>query len=52
MLNTLRRRRGLPERWGDPDIRKDQYYDKLAHLIRASLNMPAIYNTVDKGIPN
>jgi adenosylcobyric acid synthase len=46
MLNTLRRRRGLPERWGDPDIRKDQYYDKLADLVRDSLNMSAIYDIV------
>jgi adenosylcobyric acid synthase len=46
MLNTLRRRHGLPEKWGDPDIRKDQYYDKLAHLVRRSLNMPAIYDIV------
>jgi adenosylcobyric acid synthase len=52
MLNTLRRRRGLPEKWGDPDIRKDQYYDKLANLVRGSLNISAICNIVEDGVRN
>jgi len=50
MLNTLRRRRGLPEKWGSRDIKKEQHYDKLAELVRGSLDMSAIYKIVEQGV--
>jgi adenosylcobyric acid synthase len=43
LLNNLRRRYGLPEKAGRPVTGKDEQYDRLAALVRASLDMPAIY---------
>ncbi|MBL7120114.1 MAG: cobyric acid synthase [Dehalococcoidia bacterium] len=50
MLNTLRRRRGLPERWGGGAVDKEQQYDRLADLVRRSLDMTAIYRIVEHGV--
>ena len=50
LLNSLRRRRGLPERWGGATMGKERQYDKLAELVRSSLNMAAIYKMVEEGI--
>jgi adenosylcobyric acid synthase len=49
-LNALRQRRGLTE--GDEEIAvtREQQYDKLAELVRHSLDMPSIYRILDKGI--
>lgn len=49
MLNNLRRHRGLPERW-DRVVNKEQQYDKLADLVRRSLDIPAIYSIVEEGV--
>ncbi len=50
LLNWLRRRRGLPERWGGAGIEKEKEYDRLAELVRHSLDMKRIYQIVDQGI--
>jgi len=50
MLNTLRRRRGLPERWGGGVVDKEQQYDRLADLVRRSLDMAAVYKIVEDGV--
>jgi len=50
LLNSLRRRRGLPERWGGTMIGREQQYNRLAELVRNSLDMAAIYKIVEKGI--
>jgi len=50
LLNSLRRRRGLPERWGGTTIGREQQYNRLAELVRNSLDMAAIYKIVEKGI--
>ncbi len=50
LLNTLRRNRGLPEKWGGTMLAKEHQYDRLADLVRHSLNMAAIYKIVEKGI--
>ena len=49
LLNWLRRRRGLPERWGEAGIEKDREYDRLAELVRHSLDMKRIYQIVEQG---
>ncbi len=50
LLNSLRRHRGLPERQGETMIGKDLQYDRLAELVRSSLNMTAIYKILKEGI--
>ncbi len=50
LLNSLRRRHGLPERWGGVAAEKETQYDKLAELVRQSLDIAAIYNIVKQGI--
>jgi len=50
MLNNLRRRRGLPERWGRGVMDKEQQYDRLADHVRHSLDMAAIYKIVEHGV--
>ena len=50
LLNRLRRHYGLAERWGGDIIDKEQHYDRLADVVRRSLNMAAIYQTLDEGI--
>ncbi len=50
LLNSLRRNRGLPERWGSTVMEKEKHYDKLAELVRNSLDMAAIYRIVEEGI--
>ncbi len=50
LLNFLRRRRGLPEKWGEAAMEKEQQYDRLAELVRRSLDMTAIYGILEQGI--
>jgi adenosylcobyric acid synthase len=50
LLNTLRRNRGLPEKWGGTMLGKEHQYDRLADLVRHSINMAAIHKIVEKGI--
>jgi adenosylcobyric acid synthase len=46
-LNTLRDYWGLAEGKGETVINKDREYDKLAELVRGSLNMPEIYRIME-----
>jgi len=50
LLNSLRRDRGLPERRGSTVTAKEKHYDKLAELVRHSLDISAIYKIVEEGI--
>jgi len=50
LLNNLRRRRGLPERWGPLVVDREQHYDRLADLVRQSLDMAAVYKILEGGI--
>ena len=50
LLNSLRRRRGLPERWDETMIGKEQQYNRLAELVRSSLDIPAIYKIMEESI--
>lgn len=47
LLNSLRRRRGLPERQSKATLEKEKQYDKLADLVRCSLDMTAIYKIME-----
>ncbi len=49
-LNNLRRYWGLDETGGGAAPSKDKEYDKLADLVRGSLDMPRIYEIMEKGI--
>lgn len=49
LLNNLRRRRGLPERWDRPVEDRDRQYDRLADHVRRSLDMPAVYRILEEG---
>ena len=49
LLNSLRRHRGLPERWGGV-ADKEMQYDKLAELVRHSLDIAAVYNIMQQGM--
>jgi adenosylcobyric acid synthase len=49
-LNTLRRRWGLPEDENNVTIDKNDEYDKLARLVRESLDIPAIYQIMAEKI--
>jgi adenosylcobyric acid synthase len=46
-LNSLRRRWGLPENDESTVMEKTQQYDKLAELVRSSLDIPAIYRIME-----
>jgi len=50
LLNRLRRRYGLPEKWGHPVAEKEEQYDRLAELVRNNLDLPAIYRILEQGI--
>jgi len=50
LLNNLRRRRGLPERWEGTSAGKDEHYDRLASLVRQSLDMDLLYAILDRGM--
>ncbi len=50
LLNSLRRYYGLPERQDGAVAEKETQYDKLAELVRHSLNVEAIYKIVESGI--
>jgi adenosylcobyric acid synthase len=50
LLNSLRRHRGLPEKWERAMVEKEREYDKLAELVRHSLDMGAIYKIMEEGI--
>ena len=50
LLNNLRRRCGLPEKAGHPVIGKEDQYDRLAALVRHSLDMNAVYRILEKGM--
>ncbi|MDP2729030.1 MAG: cobyric acid synthase [Dehalococcoidales bacterium] len=52
LLNSLRRRCGLPEREHGTAAGKETQYDKLAELVRQNLDMAAIYDIVNQGIGN
>ncbi|MGD0793970.1 MAG: cobyric acid synthase [Dehalococcoidales bacterium] len=49
-LNNLRRHSGLPESASGITTDKDQQYDKLADLVRGSLDLPQIYRIMEAGI--
>lgn len=49
LLNFLRRRRGLPEKQSTA-AEKDRQYDRLADLVRSSLNMESIYKIMNSGV--
>ncbi|MFC1970490.1 cobyric acid synthase [Chloroflexota bacterium] len=46
-LNSLRRRWGLPESRDSTVAARDEQYDKLAEVVRHSLNMAEIYKIVE-----
>jgi adenosylcobyric acid synthase len=47
-LNNLRRQWGLAERTGSADFNKEREYDKLAELMRSSLDMKTIYQIMEE----
>ena len=49
-LNSLRRYWGLPENDGDAVVEKPRQYDKLAELVRSSLDIPAIYRIMEANV--
>ena len=49
-LNSLRKRWGLPEIDSDTALEKADEYDKLAELVRSSLDIPAIYRIMDEAV--
>jgi adenosylcobyric acid synthase len=49
LLNWLRRRRGLPETWG-AGVDKEKEYDRLADLVRQSLDMKHLYKIMESGV--
>ncbi len=50
LLNSLRRRCGLPEKWDSTVTKKEEQYDRLAEVVRHSLDMPAIYRILERGV--
>jgi len=46
-LNSLRRRWGLPEHKGDAATGREEQYDRLAEVVRHSLNIAEIYKIVE-----
>jgi len=49
-LNSLRRYWGIKESTESPVLEKEKHYDKLAELVRTSLNIPEIYRIMEKPI--
>jgi adenosylcobyric acid synthase len=49
-LNSLRRYWGVAETADDPVLEKEQHYDKLAGLVRDSLDIPRIYRIMEEPI--
>jgi adenosylcobyric acid synthase len=49
-LNSLRRYRGLSETGESLVIEKEKHYDRLAELVRNSLDIPEIYRILEAGI--
>ena len=49
-LNSMRRHRGLSETSDSFVIDKEKHYDRLAELVRSSLDMPKIYRILEAGI--
>ena len=49
-LNSLRRYWGIEETTDGPVIEKEQHYDRLAELVRNSLDIPEIYRILEAGI--
>ncbi len=52
LLNSLRRKRGLPEQSAETLVNKEQQYDRLAELVRQHLDMTAIAKIVGLGARN
>ena len=50
LLNYLRRKKGLSESQIQASIDKETEYDRLAELVRGSLNMDLVYKIIDRGI--
>ncbi len=50
LLSHLRRRSGLADRPAGLAADKEQQYDRLADLVRRSLDIPAVYRIVEAGI--
>jgi adenosylcobyric acid synthase len=50
LLNHIRRQSGIPERQYGAVVDKDTEYDKLAELVRNSLNMELVYEIINKGV--
>jgi len=51
LLNSLRRRYGLPEK--SPALDKERHYDKydkLANLVRSNLDLKAVYRIMEEGV--
>ncbi len=48
-LNAIRRHKGIPERQADY-FDRDKEYDKLADIVRASIDMEKIYAILNEGI--
>ncbi len=46
-LNSLRRHWGLPETAGGSALEKEKHYDRLAELVRHSLDIPEIYRIME-----
>ena len=46
-LSSLRRRWGLPDSTGGTVVGKEQQYDRLAELVRQSLDIPQIYRIME-----
>jgi adenosylcobyric acid synthase len=50
LLNSLRQHYGLPEKWNEAITSKEQQYDRLAEIVRHSLNLATIYEIMEKGV--
>ena len=50
LLANLRRHWGLSERSSSVVLSKEQHYDRLAEVVRSSLDMTAIYKIMERGI--
>jgi adenosylcobyric acid synthase len=49
-LHTLKRRQGISDSTETEIETREQQYDRLAELVRSSLDLVAIYHIVDRGI--
>ncbi len=50
LINAIRRYRGIPEVSGATTFNKDKEYDKLADLVRRSIDIKRIYRIIEEGI--